>query len=551
MKARTYLENQLKSFVAQRGYDLPVKLIIESPKNEQHGDMATNLAMVMPREKGQNPRQAAELIQADLKASCPELTHIAIAGPGFINLTFSSTFWQSIVMDVLKQKENFGRAYWGQGRKVQVEYVSANPTGPLHIGHGRGAAIGDSLARILRFSGHEVETEYYVNDAGRQMRLLGLAIWVRYQQACGRDVEFPEDCYRGAYIKDIAQALIREHGQALLDLPEAQALDLCYQRGLEDILVGIKKDLKNFAVEHQHWFSEKTLVDGGQVEATLQTLLHKDIAYLQDGALWFRSTNYGDDKDRVLKKSDGSLTYFASDIAYHDHKIKRGFDLMIDIWGADHHGYVPRMQAAVQALGRKGEALQVILVQLVNLIQGGEQVAMSTRAGQFETLADVCEEVGVDAARFIFLSRKSDSHLDFDLDMVKQKTMDNPVYYVQYAHARICSLLRKATAQGLALPVASVELLALLTTPEDHALFKALDRFEDMVDLAARSLSPHHISYYLMDLAGTLHRYYNTHHILSGEDQQLLLARILLFQAVAQVLKNGLKLLGVSAPERM
>ena len=551
MKAKTYLEDQLSRFMAKNNQDLPAKLTIETPKNEQHGDMATNMAMVMPREKGQNPRQMAELVKAELEASCQELAQINIAGPGFINFTFTPAFWQSIVLDVLEQKQNFGRVYVGQGRKVQVEYVSANPTGPLHIGHGRGAAIGDSLARILRFSGHEVETEYYINDAGRQMRLLGLAVWVRYQQACGRDLEFPEDCYRGEYIKDIAQEIIDEHGQVLLDWPEEQALDLCYKRGLQDILAGIKKDLDGFQVEHQHWFSEKSLVDSGQVEATLQRLLQEERAYLKDGALWFRTTSYGDDKDRVLKKSDGSLTYFASDIAYHDHKINRGFDLMIDIWGADHHGYVPRMQAAVEALGKKREALQVILVQLVNLIQGGEQVTMSTRAGQFETLADVCAEVGVDAARFIFLSRKSDSHLDFDLDMVKQQTMDNPVYYVQYAYARICSLLRKAHEQGLQQPIASPELLALLTTPEDHALFKALDRFEDMVNLSARSLSPHHISYYLMELAGILHRYYSVHHILSIKDQKLLQARILLFLAVAQVLKNGLNLLGVSAPERM
>ncbi|PKN41557.1 MAG: arginine--tRNA ligase, partial [Deltaproteobacteria bacterium HGW-Deltaproteobacteria-20] len=444
-----------------------------------------------------------------------------------------------------------GRINVGQGRKVQVEYVSANPTGPLHIGHGRGAAVGDSLTRILRFTGHEVETEYYLNDAGRQMRLLGLAVWVRYQQACGIEIPFPEDCYRGDYIKDISNALLAERGKAILDLPEEEALDLCYERGMTDILNGIKQDLIDFRVEHQHWFSEKSLVDGGQVEESLNRLLAEGRAYEKDGALWFRSTDHGDDKDRVLRKSDGLLTYFASDIAYHDNKIARGFDMMVDIWGADHHGYVPRMKAAIEALGKDRESLQVILVQLVNLIQGGEQIAMSTRAGKFETLADVCAEVGVDAARFIFLSRKSDSHLDFDLDVVKQQSMDNPVYYVQYAHARISSLMRKAEEQGVALPEPSGALMALLTTPEDKALFKALDAFEDTLELAARTLSPHHVSYYLMELAGLLHRYYTVHHILSGDDQALLQARILLFQAVAGVLKAGLDLLGVNAPERM
>lgn len=551
MKAKLYLENQLKNFLNQNHQDLPGKLSIEAPKQEAHGDMATNLALVLPRAKDQNPRQIAEAIKSYLQDSCPELAQIDIAGPGFINFTFTPAFWQSIVLDIVDQKDDFGRLQWGEGRKVQIEYVSANPTGPLHIGHGRGAAVGDSLTRILRFAGHEVHTEYYVNDAGQQMRLLGLAVWVRYQQILGQDLELPQDCYQGEYIKDIAQLLADEHGRALLDLPQDQALELCYKRGLQEILQSIKDDLQNFQVEHEQWFSEKSLVDDGLVEATLNSLLQEDLAYVQDGALWFRSTNYGDDKDRVLKKSDGSLTYFASDIAYHDHKIKRGFDLMIDIWGADHHGYVPRMQAAVQALGRDQEALQVILVQLVNLLQGGQQVTMSTRAGQFETLADVCAEVGVDAARFIFLSRKSDSPLDFDLDMVKQKTMDNPVYYVQYAHARICSLMAKAQEQGLDLPTASMELMALLTTPEDLALFKALDRFQDFVDISARTLSPHHLSYYLLDLAGLLHRYYNAHHILSSANTELAQSRILLFQAVAQVLKNGLNLLGVSAPQRM
>lgn len=551
MKAKNYIFEKLTALMASKGFELPAKTTIEAPKSEQHGDMATNISMVMPKEKGQNPRALAEGIKADLLAACPEIESIDIAGPGFINFTFKPAFWQDVALTALENGSNFGRVDVGKGRRVQVEYVSANPTGPLHIGHGRGAAVGDSLTRILRFTGHEVETEYYLNDAGRQMRLLGLAVWVRYQQACGIEIEFPEDCYRGDYIKDISAALLAEKGRALLDLPEEEALDLCYERGMKDILDGIKKDLVDFRVEHQHWFSEKSLVDGGLVEATLNRLLAEGRAYEQDGALWFRTTEFGDDKDRVLRKSDGLLTYFASDIAYHDNKIGRGFDLMVDVWGADHHGYVPRMKAAIEAMGKDREALQVILIQLVNLIQGGEQIAMSTRAGKFETLADVCAEVGVDAARFIFLSRKSDSHLDFDLDMVKQQSMDNPVYYVQYAHARISSLLRKAAEQGVELPEPSRELMALLTTPEDKALFKALDAFEDTMELAARTLSPHHVSHYLMELAGLLHRYYTVHHILSGEDQDLLRARILLFRAVAGVIASGLDLLGVHAPERM
>lgn len=551
MKARTYILEKLTALMAGRGLGLPPKTTVEPPKNEQHGDIATNVAMVMPREKGENPRALAESIKAELAPVCPELERIDIAGPGFINFTFTDAFWQSVALDALTQGRDFGRVNVGQGRRVQVEYVSANPTGPLHIGHGRGAAIGDSLTRVLRFTGHEVETEYYLNDAGRQMRLLGLAVWVRYQQACGRQVEFPEDCYRGDYIKDISARLRAEHGEALLDLPEAEAIDLCYERGMRDILDGIRADLAAFRVEHQHWFSEKSLVDAGQVEATLDRLLREGLAYEKDGALWFRSTDYGDDKNRVLRKSDGLLTYFASDIAYHDNKIARGFDLMVDIWGADHHGYVPRMKAAMEALGRDRESLQVILVQLVNLIQGGEQVAMSTRAGKFETLADVCAEVGADAARFIFLSRKSDSHLDFDLDAVKRQSMDNPVYYVQYAHARIRSLLRKAEEQNVELPEPSAARMECLDTAEDKALLKSLDGFADAVELAARTLSPHHISFYLMDLAGLLHRYYTVHHILSVDDRALLQARLLLFSAVAEAIGRGLDLLGVTAPDRM
>lgn len=551
MKAKAYLADKLTHLMAGRGLELPAKTTIEAPKNEQHGDMATNLALVMPKDKGQNPRALAESIKAELEPMCPELARIDIAGPGFINFTFSPGFWQTIALDALSQGPDFGRVCLGQGQKVQVEYVSANPTGPLHIGHGRGAAIGDSLTRVLRFAGYEVQTEYYLNDAGRQMRLLGLAVWVRYQQACGQDIAFPEDCYQGEYIKEIATSIVDEHGRALLEWPEEKALDLCYERGLRDILEGIQEDLRVFRVEHQQWFSEKSLVDTGQVEATLARLTHEGWAYAEDGALWFRSTDLGDDKNRVLKKSDGSLTYFASDIAYHDNKIARGFDLMIDIWGADHHGYVPRMKAAMQTLGKDREALQVILVQLVSLMQGGEHIAMSTRAGKFETLADVCAEVGVDAARFIFLSRKSDAHLDFDLDMVKQQSMENPVYYVQYAHARVCSLMRKAEEQGVRLLDPSLELLAALTTPEDLALFTCLDAFSDAVELAARTLSPHHISYYVQELAGLLHRYYTVHHILSGTDHDLLRARLLLFRAVATVLRSGLDLLGVSAPERM
>ena len=550
MRAKIYIEQQLKQHLAGAGIEWPAKATLEPPKKAGFGDMASNIALVMPKEKGQNPRSVAESIKAALLDSCPELESIDIAGPGFLNFTFRNSFWQAVVPEVRDKSADFGRSEVGAGRKVQVEYVSANPTGPLHIGHGRGAAVGDALTRILRYSGHEVHTEYYLNDAGRQMRLLGLAVWVRYQQLCGIEIAFPEDCYKGDYIRDIAAELVEVHGKALLERPEAECLDMCYEKAMNDILDGIKADLTEFRVEHQNWFSEKSLVDAGKVEETLDMLLEKGLAFEQDGALWFRSTDFGDDKDRVLRKSDGLLTYFASDIAYHANKLERGFDLMVDIWGADHHGYVPRMKAAIEALGKDRESLQVILVQLVNLLRGGEQIAMSTRAGKFETLTDVCKEVGVDASRFIFLSRKSDSHLDFDLDVVKQQSMDNPVYYVQYAHARVCSLMAKAAERDIVAGECTPELLARLDTPEDLMLLKTMDLFQDTVEAASRTLSPHHISYYLQELAGGLHRYYNVHHVLSAEPD-LIRARMFLFQAVAQVVHNGLELLGVAAPERM
>lgn len=552
MRARTYLEAAVRQAVADLGWPWPAKAAVEPPKRAEHGDLATNVALVLPKETGGTPRSRAEALRERLLAACgAQLAAVDVAGPGFLNLTLAPAFWQGTVARVLADA-SYGASTLGQGKKAQVEYVSANPTGPLHIGHGRGAAVGDSLARILRFAGYEVHTEYYLNDAGRQMRLLGLSVWVRYQQLCGRDVPFPEDGYQGDYIRDIAARIRQERGEELLAWDEATAQDFCYQEGMAEILDGIRQDLHVFRAEHEVWFSEKSLVEGGAVAATLAQLQAKGLAYEQDGALWFASSRLGDDKDRVLRKSDGSLTYFASDIAYHAHKIGRGYDLMIDIWGADHHGYVPRMKAAMAALGRDPESLQIILVQLVNLLRDGQQIAMSTRAGTFETLADVCAEVGVDAARFLFLSRKSDAHLDFDLEVVKRQSMDNPVYYVQYAHARIRSLQRKAAEAGVSLPgEPRPEILAHLATSEDLALLKALDAFGDAVELAARTLSPHHVSYYLMDLAGQLHRYYTEHPVLAVNDPGLRDARLLLLEAVRRVLARGLDLLGVDAPDRM
>ncbi|NJB69374.1 arginyl-tRNA synthetase [Desulfobaculum xiamenense] len=551
MRAQKYLKSLLEKFVEDNGYTWPEKASIEPPKDEKFGDLATNLAMMLTKQAGKAPRDVAAAIADAIRGNGSEIEKVEIAGPGFLNITFSPAFWQRTVPAVIEAGDAFGNSDMGKGQKAQVEYVSANPTGPLHIGHGRGAAVGDSLARILRAAGYDTHTEYYLNDAGRQMRILGNSVWVRMQRLLGIEVPDPEDFYKGDYIIDIAQRLLDIEGEGIKNRPEDEIQEICREFAMNDILDGIKADLADFNVEHQVWFSEKSLLATGAVDKTFKLLAENGLAYDKDGAFWFKSTQFGDDKDRVLRKSDGSLTYFASDIAYHDNKYDRGFDLCVDIWGADHHGYVPRMKAAVEALGKNRDSLEVILVQLVNLLRGGEQVAMSTRAGEFETLADVVKETGADAARFMFLSRKSDSHLDFDLELVKQKTMDNPVYYVQYAHARICSVMAKAAERGIALPEPSAELVALLSTDEDIRLLKLLAQYPGAVESAARNLSPHFISYYLQELAGALHRYYHANQILGAETPELVNARMCLLAAVAQVVRNGLGLLGVTAPERM
>jgi len=525
--------------------------VVEPPRDKRFGDMATNLALVLSGQARKKPRDLAQEIMDAIKAKSPDIEKIEIAGPGFLNFTFAPGFWQKTVLDILDQGEGYGKSEAGKGRRVQVEFVSANPTGPLHIGHGRGAAVGDSLTRVLRATGHDVSTEYYINDAGRQMMILGKSVLARIRQIQGEDIELPEECYKGEYVKDIAKDLLAEHKKALAQKSEPEKAAFCQEFAMRFILAGIQKDLHDFRVEHEVWFSERSLIESGAVDQTFERLRKDNLAYEQDGALWFRATRFGDEKDRVLVKSDGELTYFASDIAYHDHKFNRGFDLVVDIWGADHHGYAPRIKGAVQALSRSPESLEIILVQLVNLLRGGEQVAMSTRAGEFETLSDVCAEVGVDAARFMFLSRKSDSHLDFDLELVKQQSMENPVYYVQYAHARICSVMRKAGERNIPAGSPSPELLAALNTPEDLDLLRLLEQFPDTLASAAKALSPHHVSFYLMDLATCLHRYYTVHQVLGAENDALVRARMFLLLGVAQVIRNGLFLLGVEAPERM
>ena len=551
MRASSHLTQLLENIVQDMGLPWPERAVVEAPRDPAHGDLASNAAMLLGKEARSNPRELALRLAQALRDAGPDIVSAEVAGPGFLNIRFSPAFWQSRILDIARQGARYGASHVGRGKTTQVEYVSANPTGPLHIGHGRGAAVGDSLARILRFAGYDVHTEYYINDAGKQMRLLGLSIWLRARECAGLPVEWPEEYYRGAYIADLAADLLRQRPD-LPSLPEDEGVDLCRRYGMDEILGGIKADLEAFRVEHQRWFSEQSLIESGAVEHAFERLRENGFSFERDGALWFATTRLDDDKDRVLRKSDGSLTYFASDIAYHHDKYLRGFAFVIDIWGADHHGYVPRMRAAIRALGRQAEDFDVLLIQFVNLLEKGLPVSMSTRAGTFETLADVVREVGVDAARFSFLMRKCDSPLDFDLELAKQRSMDNPVYYVQYAHARICALLRRAEERGLRLPVElDAALLAPLETPDDIALLRLADRFEDVAVSAALKLAPHHVGNYLMELAGLLHSYYAKHPVLQADDPASGQARLALLRAVGQVIRNGLELLGVSAPEAM
>jgi len=550
MRAATFLAEALGRALAPLGLTLPGRAVIEPPKDKKFGDLACNCCMLLAKDAGMPPRALAEKLAASLSEGEADIAAADVAGPGFLNVTFTPAFWQRTVRDVLAQGADYGRLRLGAGQKAQVEFVSANPTGPLHIGHGRGAAIGDSVARILRFAGYDVTTEYYINDAGLQMRLLGASILRRYRQLFDPDLPMLEEGYKGEYIGDLAREMRGAHGRALLDMPEAEAADLCYRYGMDAIMAGIRKDMDDFRVGHDVFFSEKSLHAAGKVEEAFAFLRERGHLYDKDGALWFRTTELGDDKDRVLRKSTGELTYFAADIAYHLDKFRRGFDLVIDVWGADHHGYIPRMKAAVEAMGKDREQLQIILVQLVNLLRGGQQVAMSTRSGEFEELSAVLREVGTDSARFIFLSRKADSKLDFDLDLVKQQSMDNPVYYVQYAHARIRSVARKAVEAGVRLDPETAD-LSLLTTEADLDVLKCLERWPEAVEAAARSLSPHHVSYYLQELAGLLHRYYTLNKVLDPAAPDLTRARAALLAAVAATIATGLDLLGVAAPETM
>jgi len=523
---------------------------IEEPKNETHGDFSTNLAMIMAKVQKMAPRKIAEILQPYLEAAAAWIRQTDIAGPGFINFFIAPDAWGPVLTTIHAANDRYGASTVGEGRKIQVEFVSSNPTGPLHVGHGRGAAVGDSVARILAFSGYDVQREYYINDSGRQIRTLGLSVLLRYRALFGKTVDFPETCYQGDYIIEMARALKEQQGDRLLSQSEGKAVTACARYAAGLIIEGIRQDLLDFGVSFDQWFSEQSLYDSGRVDSCIATLRQKKQVYEKDGALWFKSTDFGDEKDRVVVRNNGITTYFASDIAYHQEKFERGFDRVIDVWGADHHGYIPRMKAAVAASGVNPDNFQVILVQLVNLLRGGAPVAMSTRAGEFVTLQDVVNEVGSDAARFLFLTRHYDSPLDFDLEVAKQKSNDNPVYYVQYVHARIASICRKAEIDLPEGAPLDPQALAALTDPEDVRLIKQLNRYPDIVQTSARFMEPHRVTFYLMTLAGAFHSYYNRQRVLT-DDPITTKGRLYLVTAVQKVIRNGLALLGVSAPEHM
>jgi arginyl-tRNA synthetase len=523
---------------------------LEEPKSAAHGDFSTNIAMVMASVQKMAPRKIADAIIAHLEDPDGIIARTEVAGPGFINFFLQKSAWHPILREIHTENDRYGSSNIGKGKEIQVEFVSSNPTGPLHIGHGRGAAVGDTVANILSFCGYDVQREYYINDSGRQIRTLGRSVLLRYKQLHGQKIGFPKDCYQGDYIRDIAAELDKHKDHDLLNIPEDEAMMICARYAAGRILDGMRRDLISFGVEFDCWFSEQSLYDTGRVDTILDEFRKKGIIYEKDGALWFMTSKFGDEKDRVVVKNDRQTTYFASDIAYHQDKYERGFERVIDVWGADHHGYIPRMRSAIEASGHRRDQFEVILVQLVNLLRGGEPVAMSTRAGEFETLKAVIDEVGRDAARFIFLTRHHESALDFDLELAKEKTNDNPVYYVQYVHARICSIIRKAAGNGETDIDWDDKAVALLEQPEEIDLIKALGRYPDVIRGSARNMEPHRITYYLMNLASTFHSYYNKHRVLV-DDPFLRCGRLNLVLAVQKVIRNGLRLLGVSAPQKM
>ena len=559
--------------------EMPSKIRIDHTKDNSHGDYATNIALMLSKQAKMSPIELAKII-IDQFEQKNFIKKIEIAGPGFINFFISQESSSSIVNEILVQAASYGCSDIGQGKKVLLEYVSANPTGPLHVGHGRGAAYGATVSNLLRNAGFIVDNEYYVNDAGRQMDILTVSIYLRYLTICGEDLRFPDNGYQGQYINDIAQGIYETSGQKFHLKSDLVFENVCrdgteggdkevhidqliekaksilgdgfkavFEVGIESILSGIKNDLAEFGVVFEKWFSEQSLIDSGLSESCISKLKDSKNLYEKDGALWFKTTNYGDEKDRVVVRDNGNHTYFASDIAYHLEKLDRGYDKIINVWGADHHGYIPRVKASIEALGHNSDKLEILLVQFANLYRGGSKVQMSTRSGSFVTLEDLRAEVGNDAARFFYILRKSEQHMDFDLDLAKSKTNENPVYYIQYAHARICSVFKQADEKELELDVSQAN-LSLLTEETEKDILRELSRFRSVLESSAIQYEPHQLAYYLRDLSNHFHSYYNACKFIV-DDKNLTQSRLALINATQQILKNGLSILGVGAPESM
>ncbi len=525
-------------------------IMLEIPKEKEHGDLSTNIAMQLTRIARRNPREIASAIVEHFDQAEAGIDKVEIAGPGFINFFTNKCYLYDVIREAIGQGERYGSSDIGGGQSVQVEFVSANPTGSLHLGHARGAAVGDALCNVLEFAGYKVTREYYINDAGNQVDNLALSLEARYLQALGEEAEMPADGYYGDDIKEFAQELVEKEGRRLLDLPQEERFKFFREYALTRELDKIRRDLERFGVHFDVWYSETSLYKEGKVEAVLDELKAKGHVYEQDGAVWLKTTPHGDDKDRVLVKQDGSYTYLTPDIAYHKEKFARGFERLINIWGADHHGYIPRLKAAVSALGFDAERLEILIVQMVSLYQGGEKVKMSKRTGKAVTLEELVDEVGKDAVRYFFTMRNTDTHLDFDLDLAVSRSNDNPVYYVQYAHARICSIFRQAEEQGIRVkPVEEVDLSALDKEAEFDLMMK-MGEFKSEVEAAAEQRAPHRIVRYVYELASMFHSYYRAERVI-GADEKEMQARFALLAAIRTVIHNALRLIGVSAPDKM
>ncbi|QHQ80365.1 arginine--tRNA ligase [Bacillus subtilis] len=546
------LKEEIKAAVLKAGLaeesQIP-NVVLETPKDKTHGDYSTNMAMQLARVAKKAPRQIAEEIVAHFDKGKASIEKLDIAGPGFINFYMNNQYLTKLIPSVLEAGEAYGETNIGNGERVQVEFVSANPTGDLHLGHARGAAVGDSLCNVLSKAGYDVSREYYINDAGNQINNLALSVEVRYFEALGLEKPMPEDGYRGEDIIAIGKRLAEEYGDRFVNEEESERLAFFREYGLKYELEKLRKDLENFRVPFDVWYSETSLYQNGKIDMALEALHEKGHVYEEDGATWFRSTTFGDDKDRVLIKKDGTYTYLLPDIAYHKDKLDRGFDKLINVWGADHHGYIPRMKAAIEALGYEKGTLEVEIIQLVHLYKNGEKMKMSKRTGKAVTMRDLIEEVGLDAVRYFFAMRSADTHMDFDLDLAVSTSNENPVYYAQYAHARICSMLRQGEEQGLK-PAADLD-FSHIQSEKEYDLLKTIGGFPEAVAEAAEKRIPHRVTNYIYDLASALHSFYNAEKVIDPENEEKSRARLALMRATQITLNNALQLIGVSAPEKM